>query len=667
MANRYWVRGAGTWNATNTANWSATSGGPPGASAPTSADVAYFDGNSGGTFTVTVNNASCYYFHVNVSGITFNRTGYLTVYGNIDTLLLTTPMTGGGQLRLVGSGGVLVGANVGNVTISGTYTAFFGSHLYATNLNITGSYTTGGDITCSILTVSSGGTLSFSSAFRQVYASSAIQIDPAATISLSSTSLHMTGDSVSISAGGKSLPSVYIDSTTYLTANTVTISNCPSISALVIAVNSAPAIRRIKFDNNIMITSISVPGTANNYQRVLLESDSVITMSVTTNNLRANTDFRNISAQGSAWDFSTDGGDHGGNSNITFPAPRTVYRNSSGVWIDGSARWSLTSGGTADLANNPRAQDTAVIDNAGTATTVVLNGFFVKELDASSRTSACAISSSSNQHLYVLGDYSTGSGVTYTTTARVTLSGSSMGSSVSIANAMQGILTVSKPDGSVQADSDLEVGTLAVALGEFSQNGWDVSAGSVTISGAYDFSGGELEITGVAGTLANISPAATLKGNARITLSGSHTGSTTFNGGGKHYDKLVIAGSGNMSGTNMTPLITGDNSFNELSSTRTTSWRLGFANGSTQMIGTFGISGSAGNPVVIRSNTNGQKHNLLKSGGVVSADYLDIRDSDARPFMTWYAGDNSTDSGNNSGWTFSDPVPRSENNFLIFF
>lgn len=41
MADRYWVGGSGSWNATTTTNWSATSGGLGGASAPTSADMSY--------------------------------------------------------------------------------------------------------------------------------------------------------------------------------------------------------------------------------------------------------------------------------------------------------------------------------------------------------------------------------------------------------------------------------------------------------------------------------------------------------------------------------------------------------------------------------------------------------------------------------------------------
>jgi hypothetical protein len=53
MANRYWVGGSGTWNTSNTANWSATSGGSGGASAPVLADSVFFNGSSGGG-TVTI-------------------------------------------------------------------------------------------------------------------------------------------------------------------------------------------------------------------------------------------------------------------------------------------------------------------------------------------------------------------------------------------------------------------------------------------------------------------------------------------------------------------------------------------------------------------------------------------------------------------------------------
>lgn len=54
MASRFWVGGTGTWDASDTTHWSATSGGAGGASVPGSSDTVTFNGSSGGG-TVTVN------------------------------------------------------------------------------------------------------------------------------------------------------------------------------------------------------------------------------------------------------------------------------------------------------------------------------------------------------------------------------------------------------------------------------------------------------------------------------------------------------------------------------------------------------------------------------------------------------------------------------------
>lgn len=79
MANRYWVGGAGTWDSFSTANWSTTSGGASGASAPTAADVALFDANSGTGTCTTDATAVC-------SAITFDSaTVTLTLGANFTT------------------------------------------------------------------------------------------------------------------------------------------------------------------------------------------------------------------------------------------------------------------------------------------------------------------------------------------------------------------------------------------------------------------------------------------------------------------------------------------------------------------------------------------------------------------------------------------------------
>ena len=89
MADRYWVGGSGSWNASSTTNWSATSGGAGGASIPGTGDNAIFDANSGsGSYTVaTSSNLNCLNFNITqpVTGtLTFNGNGIVNCYGNLN-------------------------------------------------------------------------------------------------------------------------------------------------------------------------------------------------------------------------------------------------------------------------------------------------------------------------------------------------------------------------------------------------------------------------------------------------------------------------------------------------------------------------------------------------------------------------------------------------------
>lgn len=122
MADRYWVGGGGTWNATNTTNWAATSGGTGGESVPTSADNVFFDANSGGTcyFDGVV---SCADFSCISAGVVANSSSILEVYGSFyastgvfsSTLKFLATSTGktvrfpsslyGGGVRFEGVGG----------------------------------------------------------------------------------------------------------------------------------------------------------------------------------------------------------------------------------------------------------------------------------------------------------------------------------------------------------------------------------------------------------------------------------------------------------------------------------------------------------------------------------------------------------------------------------
>lgn len=98
MANRYWVGSTGTWTLTLTTNWSASSGGTGGASAPTAVDNVYFDLNSNPLFTCTVTVLTATCASLNIIGLarplTLNLgtlyTNTLTVYGAISIATTTT-------------------------------------------------------------------------------------------------------------------------------------------------------------------------------------------------------------------------------------------------------------------------------------------------------------------------------------------------------------------------------------------------------------------------------------------------------------------------------------------------------------------------------------------------------------------------------------------------
>jgi len=94
MATRYWVGGSGTWNSTATANWSASSGGASGASAPTALDNVIFDNNSNvgtGAFTVTIGTGALCLDMTFGSGASA-LDGAMTMAGT-GTLTISTPPT----------------------------------------------------------------------------------------------------------------------------------------------------------------------------------------------------------------------------------------------------------------------------------------------------------------------------------------------------------------------------------------------------------------------------------------------------------------------------------------------------------------------------------------------------------------------------------------------
>jgi len=182
MANRYWVGGSGTWNTTSTANWSATSGGASGASAPGIADVVIFDANSG-TGTITLGQTVSVFratwtgyagsfnpstFEINIVG---DGASSLWASGSTATYLATPTVNftySGANSRTVGLAGTAAGERIINANITAGTGAFtLSGTTYINNFNCTGY---SGALTASTLVIN--GNLTFSSTMTFVASTS---------------------------------------------------------------------------------------------------------------------------------------------------------------------------------------------------------------------------------------------------------------------------------------------------------------------------------------------------------------------------------------------------------------------------------------------------------------------------------------------------------------
>jgi hypothetical protein len=178
-------------------------------------------------------------------------------------------------------------------------------------------------------------------------------------------------------------------------------------------------------------------------------------------------------------------------------------------------------------------------------------------------------------------------------------------------------------------------------------------------SGTWTLSG-----TGAVWDLATTTGFTLNKDTANIVLSDTTTTARTFAGGGLTYNNLTIGGATGIS----TLTFTGDNTFATLASTKTVAHTITFPASGTTTVANWTITGTVGNVVTLNSSTAATQSTLTKTGGgVISGiDYLSIQDSNATPGSTWYAGANSTNVSNNTGWTFGAYIPSTGNMFLMF-
>jgi hypothetical protein len=417
MADRYWVGGSGNWPGSTTANWSATSGGPSGASVPGSADHAIFNAaSSAGSYTLTIN-----------GGTTL---GQLTMNGPATGTLTWT----GAGFTTSTLGNVVVGANVvitANTTFStnntvpitldvlptvGWYVDILGTGSVTLLRNLTFNslfrkINTGvfnlNNFTLTNISTSTiswfQGTINFGTG-KIVASAGNITVGSAGNLAVTYTGtggFEMLGTGTFTLAGTPALsvpltiPASAPDNINITLTSTTT---AKSISVLNFASPTTSQQRRLTItSNNFIVNNLNLgtPGATPNC-RIFCRSGTQVTPYTITNPTSAtlvNVDFWGIGL--SVARSGTSLGGCGATANITFTTAKTVYWSllAGGSWAQNA--FATSSGGAPALANWPLPQDTVIFDNAGlnTGATITNNAAFfaMPGMNASTRSNAMTL------------------------------------------------------------------------------------------------------------------------------------------------------------------------------------------------------------------------------------------------------------------------------------
>jgi hypothetical protein len=191
-------------------------------------------------------------------------------------------------------------------------------------------------------------------------------------------------------------------------------------------------------------------------------------------------------------------------------------------------------------------------------------------------------------------------------------------------------------------------GTFTVLNGTFNANNTTVSASTFVLTGGAVIMGSNT--WGVTGGLWTRT-GTTITANTSTIEIGATAANATFAGGGATYYNLQFRNYISIPDGILT--ITGANTFNTLSTTRTNTYTITLPASTTTTVGTWSLTGStASNAVTINSSTPGVQATLSVASGTVNPIYAYIKDSNATGGAT-FVSTNAVDLGNNTGWGFS--------------
>jgi hypothetical protein len=549
--------------------WSDTSGGSPNTDFfPLAQDTAVFDeSTAAGTHSMsaTIPYTGAMDMSARTSALTVNIGVAQAIYGN---WTFGSGITMGGGQPFVFSGRNTQVITSAGKTFSGgiTVDSYGGTVELADALNI-GSNTltvTNGTFDTKGYSVTAGSLLSSNSNVREIKLGASTVTLSGATPVTFTTSTNLTFDagtsSIVLSAGllnggGQTFYDVSFTSTS---DGTSSILQSNTFNSLSITAPSSAGLRQVAFSGNQTITGTLTVAGASVTRRIFLRSSAVgTTRTLTVGTLSADDcDFRDITIAGTAAGGSpTRAGDCGGNSGVTFPAPKTVYWNLAGSQNWSADGWATTSGGVPATNNFPLAQDTAVFDDAGAGTSVSIQGFNIGTIDASARTTAITFSPFGVFSMY--GDLTLSASVTVTGSAQtITFSGQGTSTITSSGVTIDRPITIDCGTGTVQLADALELPstrTFKLTSGTFDAVSYNVTAGKVSLTAAsgnparaLKMGSGTWTLTGTGNIWGdggfNTGGFTLYKGTANILLSNTSGATRLFSGGNLSYNKLTIGG-----------------------------------------------------------------------------------------------------------------------------
>lgn len=527
--------------------------------------------------------------------------------------------------------------NAGTSTINDAGTFAGGGYTYAT-VNLTGnSITTSGNNTFT--------TLGMSGTSQTLAGNNTI------------TTLTSSGASVTVSGNNTITTGTFTGGGVTLSgANTFTTLNITGTAVLNDTVNLG--------GNQIITTTFNIDGNSQ-VNRLLIKSNTLgtartLTLTGATVSGCTNVDFLDITVTPSI-DLSaiTGGsGDLGGNTGITFTTPISVYWvGNSGNWSDYASHWADSSGGVAGSGRMPLAQDTAIFDeNSFTVTnrTVTVDVPYVGNINALDSSNYGTIYSASTVNCY--GNLSLGA-IGFNTVSGLYMYGRNAPMIGCTTYNITGDVYLYPYGTTLTLSDDLYLtGTLYLRCGTADFLAHNVLAGyfdssTTTYTRVLSPDGAIIQLNGTAATTKwNVNATNfTLSANtALIIFTNSTTNAQTFTGGTgiTTYYGLEITGS-----ASYTTTFTTANTFAYIYVDRTEAAKT-LAGNVTLTVSAF-IAPVVGTTTVTITNTD-----FSKASGTVVSDYLVISGSTASGGASFYAGANATDSGGNSGWTFTDaPTP----------